>query len=69
MEAAVEVEEPQQTPTSTNNPKEAAVEAQVPTNGTKVEEQEAEETTSGTKVAADNAVRQGNHILTQGKST
>ena len=69
MEAAVEVEEPQRTPTSTNNPTDAAVESQAPTNGTKAEEQEGAETTSGTTAEADNAVRQGNHILTRGKST
>ena len=69
MEAAVEVEEPQQTPTSNNNPTEEAVEAPAPTNGTKAEGEEAAETTSDTKAAADNTVRQDNHILTQGNST
>ena len=40
-EVAVEEEESQQTPTSTNNPTEAVEEAQTPTSGTMAEEQDA----------------------------
>ena len=67
MEVAVEEEESQRNPTSTNNPTEEAEEAHTPTSGTTAEEQEAVETTSGTKATADNVVRQGNPILTRGK--
>ena len=67
MEVAVEEAESQQTQTTTINPKEVAEEAQAPTSGTTAEEQGAAETTSGTKTVADNVVRQGNHIPTQGK--
>ena len=65
MELAVEEEESQRTPTTTNNPTEAPGEAHTPTSGTTSEEQEAAETTSGTKATADNMVRQGNPILTR----
>ena len=65
MEVAVEEEESQRTPTTTNNPMEEAEEVQPPTSETTTEEQEAAERTSGTKAAADNVVRQGNHIPTR----
>ena len=67
MEVAVEEEKSQRTPNSTNNPTEAAEEAQAPTSGTTAEQQEVAETTSDTKTAADNLVRQGNPTPTQGK--
>ena len=67
MEVAVQEEKFQQTPTSTNNPTEAAEEAQAPTSGTTTEQKEVAETTSGTKTTVDNVVRQGNPIPTREK--
>ena len=67
MEAVVEEEESQQTPTTTINPKEVPEETQPQHSGTTAEEQGAAETTSGTKTEADNVGRQGNLIQTHGK--